>query len=326
MINKPIETYFAYRLPHDTEVHFLKADGEWINNLHEITDHTVVFHDFSGDKILALRKSIEIEPTRFVLSHLRYQANDETRETYEKTFARLIKAITDGRFEKVILSRTKTIHTDQSALQIFKRLNDSYANTFNYIISNTAIGTWMGASPERLLNIEGTLLETMSLAGTKTAAVEWTDKEYREQALVTDTIERVLTQANCSAINLDGPSNLKAGKIEHLHTKISCTIKAAEEWKKIASLLHPTPAVCGLPTKEAKAFIPALEKHHRQFYTGFLGLIHPTKIQLFVNLRCMEVFEDKARLYIGGGIIANSTCESEWNETERKAETLGGLL
>jgi len=326
LTNKRIETYFAYRLPHETEVHYLKTEGEWIRTLQEITDHTAVFHDFSGERILALRKSIQIDPSSLVLSHLRYQANDETKETYEQSFSRLMKAIADGRFEKVILSRTKTIHTEQSALQIFDHLNESYANTFNYIISNTAIGTWMGASPERLLNIEGTRLETMSLAGTKTADAEWTAKEYQEQALVTDTIEKVLAQADCSSLELDGPSNLKAGKIEHLHTKISCTIKATEDWKKIASLLHPTPAVCGLPTKDAQAFIPELEQHHRQFYTGFLGIIQPSKIQLFVNLRCMEVFEERARLYIGGGITSNSTCEAEWNETERKAETLGALI
>lgn len=304
----------------------MKAEGEWIRDLHEITDHTAVFHNFLGDKILALRGAAEIDPIGFDLNYLSYHANDESKLTYEKTFAHLIKAIADGRFEKVILSRTKTIETDQTALPIFNRLNDTYANTFNYIISNQAIGTWMGASPERLIAIEGTRLETMSLAGTKTAEVEWTAKEYREQALVTETIEKVLTQADCASIELDGPSDLKAGKIEHLHTKISCKIKATEEWKKIATLLHPTPAVCGLPTAEAKVFIPQLEKYNRQFYTGFLGIIQPNNVKLFVNLRCMEVFENKARLYVGGGIIADSTCEAEWNETERKSETLGALL
>lgn len=304
----------------------MKAEGEWISDLHEITDHTAVFHNFLGDKILALRGAEEIDPIAFEPNYLSYHANDESKVTYEKTFAHLIKAIADGRFEKVILSRTKTIDTDQTALSIFDRLNDIYTNTFNYIISNPVIGTWMGASPERLLVVEGTHLETMSLAGTKTTDIEWTAKEYREQALVTETIEKVLAQADCVSIELDGPSNLKAGKIEHLHTKITCKIKAIEEWKKIATLLHPTPAVCGLPTAEAMVFISQLEKYNREFYTGFLGIIRHNSVKLFVNLRCMEVFENKARLYIGGGILADSTCEAEWNETERKSETLGALL
>jgi len=304
----------------------MRGSAEWLTSISEINDHEAIFHDFSGARILALRNMNPLSATAFSTFFLPYQSNDESKATYEKTFAKLIEAIESGRFEKVILSRTKTIETLQSALGIFDQLNENYPNTFNYIISNAEIGTWMGATPERLLGIEGTSLETMSLAGTKTAEAQWTEKEFREQRLVTETIVNTLEKAGCQNIKQDGPSNLEAGKIQHLHTKISCELNETSDWKKIAFLLHPTPAVCGLPTNEAKAFIPELESHDRLFYTGFLGLIQPNKVHLFVNLRCMEFFENKARLFIGGGILSNSSCESEWQETERKAETLGAFL
>lgn len=313
-------------MPFETDVHYLRSSAEWLNAIGEIEDHEAIFHDFSGVRILALRNTNPVSEAAFSTFFLPYKSTDESKSTYEKTFEKLIEAIERGRFEKVILSRTKTIKTDQAALHIFNQLNENYPNTFNYIISNAEIGTWMGATPERLLAVENTSLETMSLAGTKTAEAQWTDKEYREQKLVTETIVNTLEKAGCHNIKQVGPSILEAGKIQHLHTKISCELSETSEWKKLAFLLHPTPAVCGLPTVKAKEFIPELESHDRLFYTGFLGLIQSNKIQLFVNLRCMEFFENKARLYIGGGILSNSSCEAEWQETERKAETLSGFL
>jgi isochorismate synthase len=69
------------------------------------------------------------------------------------------------------------------------------------------------------------------------------------------------------------------------------------------------------------------EKHSREYYTGFLG---PTGIddlmQLYVNLRCMKILDDRCVLYIGGGITQDSVPEDEWEETEIKADTLLSVL
>ena len=43
---------------------------------------------------------------------------------------------------------------------------------------------------------------------------------------------------------------------------------------------------------------------------------------LYVNLRCMQINQDHISLYIGGGITAASMAEKEWEETQRKAQTL----
>ena len=91
--------------------------------------------------------------------------------------------------------------------------------------------------------------------------------------------------------------------------------------------LHPTPAVCGLPKNLADDFIRLKEKHERKYYTGYLG---PWKlnqqVDLFVNLRCMEVTDDEFILYAGGGITAHSIPEKEWEETNQKAATLLAVI
>lgn len=248
------------------------------------------------------------------------------KTTYFEQFKSLKEAIHQGDFEKIILSRTKIVPTSKNGLSLFERLNQTYFSTFNYLISNPEIGVWMGATPEKLLSVNGVNVETMSLAGTKTTKEHWTPKEEEEQRLVTETIVHHLTETACQQITCKGPETLLAGPIEHLHTKISATMSLPTQWKTVLTALHPTPAVCGLPTQAARQYIPKLEGYNRKFYTGFIGMLTPETKNFFVNLRCMELFEKEAKLYIGGGITAPSEAEAEWNETERKAGTLISVL
>ena len=87
--------------------------------------------------------------------------------------------------------------------------------------------------------------------------------------------------------------------------------------------LHPTPAVCGLPKAEAYAFIPENEGYERRYYSGFIGWLDPEgATAISVNLRCMEIRSNEAKLYAGGGILASSEVQMEWEETEEKLKSL----
>ncbi len=93
--------------------------------------------------------------------------------------------------------------------------------------------------------------------------------------------------------------------------------------------LHPTPAVCGLPKEAAKQFILENESYHRKFYTGFLGELNidfktfkKEYSDLFVNLRCMDIENNAATLYVGCGITKDSIPEMEFMETVNKSMTI----
>jgi isochorismate synthase len=86
--------------------------------------------------------------------------------------------------------------------------------------------------------------------------------------------------------------------------------------------LHPTPAVCGLPKKDAFDFIIENETHDRGFYAGYIGIETQSSNEYFVNLRCARFFSDRINLFVGGGITADSRPENEWTETELKSGTI----
>ena len=74
--------------------------------------------------------------------------------------------------------------------------------------------------------------------------------------------------------------------------------------------------------KKKNELIKHAESHQRNLYTGFLGFISPSSTRLYVNLRCCQLYDKKAVLYLGGGFTKDSTPNNEWLETEEKSKTL----
>ena len=96
------------------------------------------------------------------------QANT-TFATYESIFNAYHDAFESGSIQKTILSKIKhvdlTSELDQNAC--FERLNAIRNDSFNYLLLHPSLGSWVGASPEILLEKRGDQLKTVSLAGTQ---------------------------------------------------------------------------------------------------------------------------------------------------------------
>lgn len=226
--------------------------------------------------------------------------------------------------EKGVFSRIKqTPFRGEKAFDLFRILEKSYPNAFCYLISSDQFGTWIGATPELLMNQQGMVCKTVALAGThgENEEHDWTPKELEEHAFVVDAIKESLERNACVEIESAGPYVVQAGPVQHLKTDFQALLTRPNAWS-IAMDLHPTPAVCGTPRRNAMEAIATREMHDRQLYTGFIGLFEEGNTNLFVNLRCAQLFEDKAFLYVGGGFTVDSIPDLEWEETEHKAETL----
>ena len=126
---------------------------------------------------------------------------------------------------------------------------------------------------------------------------------------------------------VEGPITIAAGNLLHLRTTFLYKALSVSQWQKIVKRLHPTPAVAGLPRKRAVDFILKNEPSQRGFYSGYLGPVNTGgDINLFVNLRCMQVLENKLALYVGCGITKDSDPELEWQESKIKTQTLLAVL
>lgn len=226
--------------------------------------------------------------------------------------------------EKGVYSRVKqTPFSSEKTLELFDRLEETYPQAFCYLISSEKFGTWIGATPELLMNQEGMRCKTVALAGThgENEQHDWTPKEREEHQFVVDAIHEVLENNACVEIEMDGPYEHQAGPVVHLKTDFQALLTKPNAWK-IAQDLHPTPAVCGTPRANALTAIQSREMHERELYSGYIGWFEEGNTRLFVNLRCAQLFEQQAFLYVGGGFTVDSIPDLEWDETEKKAETL----
>jgi isochorismate synthase len=152
---------------------------------------------------------------------------------------------------------------------------------------------------------------------------QWGEKEREEQQIVTDYIAAILSSTALKNISISTPETFSAGNLVHLKSTIKAMVSSTAQLRELLLNLHPTPAVGGLPKDEAMKIILKEEQHPRQYYTGFLGLWNgEINTNLYVNLRCAEMTNTQIIYYAGCGITSNSDPEKEWQETERKIDTL----
>jgi isochorismate synthase len=262
--------------------------------------------------------------------------------TNKETFIELVKsgldAISSGTLEKIVLARTKEIDLEGFDLgKTFLTLLHTYPNSFVNFFHIPQIGTWMGATPEVLIETKGDKFFTMALAGTQPATGEnplktaaWTQKEIEEQALVSRYIVDCFKKIRLREYEEHGPKTVMAGNLLHLRSDFKVDMKATgfpQLGSVMLGLLHPTSAVCGMPRKEAHDFLQNHESFDRSFYAGFIGPVNiESETSLYVNLRTANFLENKAILYAGAGITADSDPEKEWEETEMKCEIIGKFI
>lgn len=252
------------------------------------------------------------------------------KRAYKKLVSKIVEQITDKKFGKVVAARVVKAKkpADFDPVKSFTDLCQKYPHAFVSLVHTPTFGTWMGASPEILLQVKGQTFTTYALAGTKAntkqlAKEPWGEKEAEEQAIVTRYITKSLTKADVGGIKVKGPETIAAGNLLHLRSTITYQSKKPGEWQRAVKALHPTPAVAGLPRQKAIDFIVKNEKAPRSFYCGYLGPVNlNNQTNLFVNLRCMQVLKNRLAVYVGCGITGSSNPELEWRESKIKSETL----
>ena len=256
---------------------------------------------------------------------------DASKKTdFIELITRAKEQIYSGVFNKVVVSRHLTFPSKKKPVNLFLALENLYPETLVYLWHHPKVWTWLGASPEQLVNSTVKETKTMSLAGTQLynqyEPSKWTSKEYEEQAIVTKEMTNDLkTIFPSDQILVKGPLNLRTGNLLHLCTHFKMPALKVP-LQLLINALHPTPAVAGVPKEKAIEFIKSEEGYNRLFYTGFLGIITKEKKHLFVNLRCGKWKEGELTLFVGAGITKGSIPENEWIETQRKAITLLRIL
>jgi isochorismate synthase len=243
-----------------------------------------------------------------------------TREQYLEQIEGVINLTVQRKLNKVVLSRQQFEPVDADAQKTFAALLEKYSGCTVFAMIHPVHGSWMGASPEVLLEETIIGFRSMSLAGTRLrGALNWGPKEVEEQQYVTKEVHRALKELG-GKVSRQPQETLAAGPVEHLLTWVESDNSALNAVDALERL-HPTPAVCGTPTSEALDVILSTEAYDRSLYTGYLAFREPS-LWAAVMLRTMRWSNKGITYFAGGGITKDSVPLSEWMETEYKIAAL----
>ncbi len=350
--------FALFRLPYGQEVKLMiqyKSHPQKINDLNDLPSKSgfllAPFPVNGGEPIMLLQPDLVCSPSEAmalvgnVLKDCSLFINDTfpansnittSQDEFKTQVQNAVKAISEGDLYKVVISKNKVIDkpADFRPEFFFDQLCNAYPHALIYYWQLPGIGRWMGATPEPLLKEQDGLIYTVSLAGTQLYQgqpledVCWRAKEIAEQAIVSRFIVQLLDKMGVEEMGITGPHNFLAGNLVHLNTGFSFHADNLRVSRgKFISALHPTPSVAGLPREESLQLIRRLEHYNRSYFSGLLGPLQlGGETHLYVNLRCMQLFDCKLVLYSGAGITENSDTEKEWIETENKMKTLLNIL
>jgi menaquinone-specific isochorismate synthase len=247
---------------------------------------------------------------------------------WEQAVAAAVRRITRGDLRKVVLARDLYALADEAidARVLLRRLAVRYPGCFTF-----ACAGLVGATPELLIRRTGRKVSALVLAGTMprgaTAAEDAElaatllssakDNEEHGYAVVSlrDAIEPL-----CQALRVSPrPELLRFANVQHLGTWVHGTLAADHSALALAAALHPTAAVGGTPTDAAIELIRELENMDRERYAGPVGWVDADgNGEWGIALRCAQLDGERARLFAGCGIVADSNPAAELAEAQVK--------
>jgi isochorismate synthase len=244
-------------------------------------------------------------------------------------------AVRNGLLKKAVIARDIEVHADEpiDVHSVLLRLRASFGSSYRF-----CIGDMIGASPELLIEVAGREVRSRPLAGTtpRTGDPE-TDQQLADELMsstknqvehrvVVDMVHDTLL-SYCSYLDWEAePSIVTVANVQHLGTYIEGAL--TEPTAHVMTLLKalcPTPALGGFPSAAALEFISQTEPMERGNYGGAVGWMDADGNGTFaVTIRCAELSEDRrtARLFAGGGIVAESNPYAELAETQAKFQAM----
>jgi menaquinone-specific isochorismate synthase len=248
-----------------------------------------------------------------------------------------LSAIEQETYRKLVLANAVDVSYSQplNVLRSLDNLRHSYPDCYVFSMSNGKGQTFIGASPERLLSLNGKELLIDALAGSaprgKSDAEDkalannllHSDKDRHEHQIIIDLICQCLQHLGIPYEQPLPPKLLQLQNIQHLQTLIRAQHPSHLHLLDILAQLHPTPAVSGAPRAIACEQIRHYESFERDLYAAPLGWInHQGQGEFIVGIRSALIQGCQARLYAGAGIVAGSDPDRELAEVQLKLQVL----
>jgi len=283
--------------------------------------------------MIAETPRLEIAPSskKGVLLHYNF-----THEEYVKAVAAAREYICAGDIFQVNLSQRFDVHLPVAPYDLYRRLRLINPAPFAAYLNFEGV-TICSASPERFLRLQGDLVETRPIKGTRPRGR--TPEE--DEALARELLESVKDRAeNVMIVDLErndlgrvcryGTVRVRElwtleryATVFHLTSTVEGRLRPDKDRIDLLKATFPGGSITGAPKVRAMEIIDELEPTKRSVYTGSLGyLSFNGDMDINIVIRTFIIKDGRAYFQVGGGIVYDSEPEAEYVETLDKARAL----
>ena len=271
-----------------------------------------------------------------------------TREAFEESVRTAKEYIAAGDIYQVVLSQRFEAEVAAEPLTVYRALRHINPSPYMYFVRMGGISI-VGSSPEMLVRVEGSRVETHPIAGTRRRGrgddedmrlaeeLKRNEKERAEHVMLVDLGRNDVGRV-CEFGSVRVPQFMGLEKFSHvMHLTSIVEGRLADDRDRLDALVSCFPAgtVSGAPKVRAMQIIKELEPSSRGLYAGTVGYLDfAGNLDFCIAIRTVIMCKGTAYVQAGAGIVIDSNPTAEYEETKDKARALvralelaqGGLL
>ena len=262
------------------------------------------------------------------------------REAYLPRAQRVIDYIHAGDCYQANLTREFRVACAGDAWELYRHLHDTNPAPMGAYLEYP-FGAILSSSPERFVTVEGRQAMTRPIKGTRRrrgdaaqdalarAELLASEKDRAENVMIVDLLRndfgRVCEPGSVAAPEICALETFAT--VHHLVSSVTGRLASGRDALDLLEACFPGGSITGAPKRRAMEIIEELEPHRREVYCGAIGYVSAAgRLDMNIPIRTTIVANGELRFYAGGGIVADSTPEAEFEETEVKIAAIRRTL
>ncbi len=262
------------------------------------------------------------------------RSSNLTREAHRDLVLRIKEHIARGDIYQANLSQRFDVPFPKSGLALYAHLRRLSPAPFSGYFRAAGLEV-VSASPERLLEVDGGEAATRPIAGTRPRSADpasdralaadllLSEKERAEHLMLVDLARNDLGKvAVTGSVHVDELMGVEDyAQVRHIVSNVRARLAAGHDVFDALLALFPGGTITGVPKRRCMEILDVLEPTPRGFYTGALFYATPSgRLDANILIRSAVVAGGVATFQTGGGIVADSDPDREYEETLHKAE------
>ncbi len=273
-------------------------------------------------------------------AHMGPLSSNQTRETYSKNIKRIKEYIRQGDVFQTVYAQRFSATYDQDLFNLFRILRTTNPSQYMVLLKNEDVEI-AGSSPETLIKVEGKKLTSMPIAGTRPRGQTEEEDRALEEDLLQDAKELAehnmlvdLARNDLGKVSefgsvkvLDYTKVKRFSHVMHITTRVEGKLREDKDIIDTLCAVFPAGTLSGAPKVRACEIIDELEPERRGLYGGGMGYLDfAGNMDICIGIRTAYKYKNKVYVQAGGGIVADSKENDEFQETLNKAGALRDAL